>query len=48
MFQQNLRLEFEKERVLDEIVFADPWLDSYKEVSDDINIDQLLDKKHND
>ena len=48
MFQQNLRLEFEKKRALDEIIFADPWLDSHQEVSDDINIDQLLDKKHND
>ena len=29
-------------------LFVDPWLDSYKEVIDDISIDRILDKQHND
>lgn len=46
-FQQNLRTELKKE-ILNKITFVDPWLDSYKEVFDNTNIDKLLDKQHND
>ena len=46
-FQQNLRSELKKE-ILNKITFVDPWLDSYKEVFDNTNIDKLLDKQHND
>ena len=29
-------------------MFANQWLDSFKEVFDDANIDELLDKQHSD
>ena len=36
------------EKVLQEAIFVNPWLDSYKEVFDNIDIDELPDKQHND
>ena len=45
-FQQNLKVELEKDEIVfQETIFVDPWFDSYKEVFDDTNIDELLDKK---
>ena len=48
-FQQNLKIEFRKEEnVFNEIIFVNvnSWLDSYKEVFDDVAIDKQLDKQH--
>lgn len=47
-FQQYLKVELLKdENYFKQIIFADPWLGSYKKVFDDINIDELLHKYHN-
>ena len=46
--QQNLRIEFEKEGVLNEIKFVDPWFVSCKKEFEDINIDEFIDKQQND
>ena len=40
---QKLKIEFKKEQFLNEIIFVDPWLVSYKEVFDEIIIDKLVD-----
>ena len=44
---KELRLTFPKEEILNEIIFVDSRLDSYKEVSDDQTFDKPLDKQHN-
>ena len=37
-----------KEGVLNEIKFVDPWFNSCKKVFEAINIDEFIDKQHND
>ena len=46
-FQQDLKIEYRKEENdFNEIIFVNSWLDSYKEVFDDVAIDKQLDKQH--
>lgn len=46
--QQHSKPKFWKEeKVLNEILFVDPWLDSCRELFDDVTTDELLDKQHN-
>ena len=46
-FQQNLPVEFSKDdKVLKETIFADPWLHRNNVEFVDINIKELLDRKH--
>ena len=47
-FQKNLKIEFLKEEKVLNQIFVDPWLDSYKQVFDDVTIDKLLDKHDTD
>lgn len=47
--QQKLQVGFTTdEKVLKEIIFIAPWIVSYKQEFEDIIIDELIDKEHNE
>ena len=47
--QQKLQVGFTTdEKVLKEIIFVAPWIVSYKQEFEDIIIDELIDKEHNE